>query len=172
MLPICYRERWNRVRVPKRVTSFGLNIALTWKFERPTCLLQITIFWEFVLIFWICLGQISFFFSSSNSRHFWGYIKIIIGIWRCISFFFVCLCNVSKYCFLSIWKSNKVKLGNRLYLWMIFIDEHLNLCYLRECRTMILNPQWMVMNWFVWHKNLLNPQWMVIIWHRDVQIRN
>ena len=31
----------------------------------------------------------------------------------------------------------KSKLRNKLYLWMIVIDVHLNLRYLRECPTMI-----------------------------------
>ena len=35
-------------------------------------------------------------------------------------------------------KQIKPKLGNKLYLRMIFICVYLNLCYLCECRTMIL----------------------------------
>ena len=66
--------------------------------------------------------------------------KSSLCIRRCIYFFF-CLCNVSQYCFLFIWKANKVKLGNKLYmyLWRIIICVLLNLRNLPECCTMILN---------------------------------
>ena len=36
------------------------------------------------------------------------YIKVII-VHPPLLFFFFCICYISKYCFLFVWKANKVK---------------------------------------------------------------
>ena len=68
--------------------------------------------------------------------------KSLLNIRRCISFFF-CLCNVSKYCFLFVWKANKVKVGEKVVLMNGFhlgiLESALN--QLPECSTMTINLQ-------------------------------
>ena len=55
------------------------------------------------------------------------YIKVVI---MHLMFFFFCICNVSKYCFLFVWKANKVEIGE---YDVIMNDFHL--CTLETTRS-------------------------------------
>ena len=55
--------------------------------------------------------------------------KSLLCIRRCISFFF-CICNVSKYCFLFVWKANKVEVGE----FDVFINDF-HLCTPETARS-------------------------------------
>ena len=52
-----------------------------------------------------------------------------------ISLFF-CMCNVSKYCFLFVWKANKVKVREKvLFMNDFHLCTHLYRLDLHECHT-------------------------------------
>ena len=55
--------------------------------------------------------------------------KSLLCIRRCISVFF-CICNVSKYCFLFVWKANKVEVGEH----DVFMNAF-HLCALETVRS-------------------------------------
>ena len=90
-------------RYPNRVVSFGLNIAYM-KIRTPnSCCTDNTWFFEY---FYGFLG----FVDWEISGHFGG----VYQSRYCASggaFLFFCICNVSKYCFLFVWKANKVEVG-------------------------------------------------------------
>ena len=67
------------------------------------------------------------------------------------SFVYVMYLNIASHLY---GKQIKSILGNTLYLWMIFICVHLNLCYMCECRTMTLNV-----------KHITHLQHAIYIWH-------
>ena len=45
-------------------------------------------------------------------------------------FFFFCICNVSKYCFLFLWKANKFEVGE----YDVFMNDF-HLCTLETARS-------------------------------------
>ena len=120
-------------RYPNRVVSFGLNRAYMNIRTPNSCCTDNTWFFEYfygflVFVVWEISGH---FRGVYQSRH-----HASVGAFL---FFFFCICNVSKYCFLFVWKANKVAVGITMCLWMIFICVPLNRLGLNECRTRTLN---------------------------------
>ena len=80
--------------------------------------------------FWICfmdfLGFVVWEISGTLRR---SISKSLLSIRRCISFSF-CMCNVSKYCFLFVWKANKVEVGE----YDVFMNDF-HLCTLESARS-------------------------------------
>ena len=118
-------------RYPNRVVSFGLNRAYM-KIRTPnSCCTDNTWFFEYFYGFWgFVVWEISGHFGGVYQRRYCASDGAFL--------FFFCICNVSKYCFLFVWKAKKSKLGNTMCLWMIFICVHLKRLGLNECRTMTL----------------------------------
>ena len=91
---------------------------------------EITLFFEHFYEF--------FFVVWPNSGHFWGvyhsHYCVSEGAFL-FSFVYGMYVNIVSYLY---GKQINSKLRNKLYLRMIFICVPLNLCYLCECRTMIL----------------------------------
>ena len=117
-------------RYPNRVVSFRLNRAHM-ESKHPTRLVQIT------LIYFLIFSWISTLADYMYLTRQWSISKSLLCIQRCISFYF-CICYVSKYCFLFVWKQIKSTSENKLYLCIIFIFVHLNLLFLHECHTLTL----------------------------------
>ena len=112
-----------------RFAHFGLK-ELIWKFKLLTRLVQKTLY------FWANLWIFSRFVVWPNSGYFWGVYKSHYCASAGVLFSFVYIMYLNIYSYLH-GNQIKSKLGNTLYLWMIFMCVHLNLRNLSEGRTMI-----------------------------------
>ena len=109
-------------RYPNRVVNFVLNRAYI-KIRTPnSCCTDNTWFFEY---FYGFLG----FVVWEISEHFGG----VYQSRYCASDGAFLFSFVSKYCFWFAWKANKVKMGNELYLRMIFICVRLIRLHLHDC---------------------------------------
>ena len=91
-------------RYPHRVVNFELNRAYM-KIRTPNswrCCTYNTWLFEYFYGFW---G----FVVWEISGHFGGVHQSRYCASDCAFLFFFCICNVSKYCFLLVWKAIKVK---------------------------------------------------------------
>ena len=116
---------------PNKVARLGLNRAYI-KIRKPN--LPCT---ENSLVFGRFYGFLRFVVWT-NSGHFWGVYQshycVSEGAFP-FSFVYGIYLNIASYLH---GKQIKKKLGNKLYVWMIFICVHVNLRYMRECPTMTL----------------------------------
>ena len=79
--------------------------------------------WQISNVLWKLLSQFGKEVKASSKA------KIGYSIWRSISksllcirlcvSLFICICNISKYCFSFVWKANKVKLGE----YVVFMND-------------------------------------------------
>ena len=111
-----------------RFVSFWLNRTYM-KIRTPnSCGTDNTSFLEYFYVFWgFVVWDISGHFGGVYQSHYCALDSAFI--------FFFCICNVSRYCF-------KSKLGNKLYLWMIYICVHLNRLHLHEKRKRSNSVPW------------------------------
>ena len=89
---------------PNRVASFGLNRAHM-KIRTPNLPLTDNT---------SCFGHFGGFLRFvvwPNIGHFGGVYESHKSATECAFLFFFCLCNVSKHCFIFLWKANKAKVG-------------------------------------------------------------
>ena len=72
--------------------------------------------------------------------------KSLLCIRRCISFFF-CICNVSKYYFLFVWKANKVEVGE----YDVFMNDF-HLCTLESAGSGLVSMSVVQgpLSWYIW----------------------
>ena len=114
-------------RYLNRVVSLGLNIAYMKILSSNSCCTDNTWFFEYFHGFW---G----FVVLEISGHFGGVYQSRYCASDGAFLFFFCICNVSKYCFLFVWKTNKVEVGE--------YDVFMNDFHLRTLET--ARSQWVM----------------------------
>ena len=110
-------------RYPNRVVRLGLNRAYM-KIRTPNscCTDNTWFFFNIFMDFWdLYFGRLV---DTSEE-----YIKVVI-VHPTVHFLFLFICNVSKYCFLFMWKANKVEVGE----CDVFMNDY-HLCTLETARS-------------------------------------
>ena len=112
-------------RYPNRVVSFGINRAYI-KIRTPNSpCTDITWFFEYFY------GFLEFVVLEI-SGHFWGvYQSHYCASAVAFLFSFVRICYISKYCFLFVWKANKVKVVDLV----VFMNDF-HLCTLESATSL------------------------------------